>query len=450
MQVFNRYVSGRSLTLFVIETSLVTVAFFVALHASSPTPTIVEVIWRLVLMAGIYELCLYYSGLYDFSAAQSTQHIAISILQAAGLASIALGLVAAAMPAGLISAQSYVVALSALIIAIAATRFAVRSLSVDSPFDQNVLILGTGTMARHIARVVKTQREFPYRVVGFVHDSEDGGDALGTISELTDLVRAHDVRLIIVTGSERRGKLPVQQLLHAKLCGVRIEDAATSYERLTGKILIDELKPSWLIFSDGFCPPRLTRSLKRMMDLLLASIGLILAAPILVLTWMAIRLESPGPALFRQERVGQHGEPFVLLKFRSMRTDAEKGTPIWASATDDRVTRVGRFIRQTRIDELPQLWNVLRGEMSFVGPRPERPYFVEQLTEKIPFYGERHSVKPGVTGWAQVRYRYGASVEDATEKLRYDLYYIKHLSLCFDLSILLDTVKVIVARKGAH
>ncbi|MEQ1728973.1 MAG: exopolysaccharide biosynthesis polyprenyl glycosylphosphotransferase, partial [Vicinamibacterales bacterium] len=217
----------------------------------------------------------------------------------------------------------------------------------------------------------------------------------------------------------------------------------------TGKILIDEIKPSWLIFSDGFRASRTTRAAKRVVDLLLAAFGLLLAAPLIALTALAVRLESPGAVLYRQERVGENGRVFTLCKFRSMRTDAESGTPVWATDRDDRVTRIGRFIRLTRLDELPQLWNVLRGDMSFVGPRPERPFFVEQLAAVIPFYMERHAVKPGVTGWAQVKYRYGSSVEDAMEKLRYDLYYIKHLSIVFDLTIVVDTVKVIVSAKGA-
>jgi len=223
----------------------------------------------------------------------------------------------------------------------------------------------------------------------------------------------------------------------------------SSYERITGKILLDDLKPSWFIFSDGFRAARGTRIVKRAVDVILASIGLLCAAPLMLLTAMAIRLDSPGPVLYCQDRVGENGREFTLCKFRSMRADAERGTPVWAKDKDDRVTRVGRFIRLTRLDELPQLWNVLRGDMSFVGPRPERRYFVEQLAAVIPFYRERHVVKPGVTGWAQVRYRYGSSVEDAREKLQYDLYYIKHLSIVFDLTIVADTVKVILSRRGA-
>jgi exopolysaccharide biosynthesis polyprenyl glycosylphosphotransferase len=219
---------------------------------------------------------------------------------------------------------------------------------------------------------------------------------------------------------------------------------------MTGKIFVDDLRPSWLIFSDGFCASRVTRFVKRLFDLAGALAGLVVAAPIMLLTAIAVRLDSPGPVLYRQERVGEHGRLFTLYKFRSMRIDAEQGTPVWATSHDSRVTRVGRVIRLTRLDELPQLWNVLRGEMSFVGPRPERQFFVQQLAEAIPFYMARHAVRPGVTGWAQVRYRYGASVEDSLEKLRYDLYYIKHLSLVFDLTILVDTIKVMVCRKGAQ
>ena len=264
------------------------------------------------------------------------------------------------------------------------------------------------------------------------------------------VIDAYSISRIVIALADRRGQLPIDDLLRAKLAGVRVEDAATTYERMTGKILVDDLKPSWLIFSDGFGASRATRLVKRLVDFSGALLGTVLCAPVMLLTALAVRLDSPGPVLYRQERVGENGRPFTLFKFRSMRTDAEQGTPVWAKDGDARATRVGRFIRLTRLDELPQFWNVLRGEMSFVGPRPERPFFVQKLAQAIPFYMARHAVKPGVTGWAQVRYRYGASVEDALEKLRYDLYYMKHLSIVFDLMILLDTVKVMVCRKGAQ
>jgi sugar transferase (PEP-CTERM system associated) len=316
-------------------------------------------------------------------------------------------------------------------------------------------VVGTGSLARIVAQQIRQQHDFAYRVVGFIEDPDTRADAitvapvLGTAAELPRIVDALHVNRIVVSLADRRGRLPMNELLQAKLTGVRVEDAATTYERITGKILVDDLRPSWLIFSDGFQASRVTRVVKRAFDLVLAVVGFVPAAPLMLATAIAVRLDSPGPALYCQERVGENGRIFTLCKFRSMRIDAERGTPVWAKDRDDRVTRVGRFIRLTRLDELPQLWNVLRGDMSFVGPRPERPFFVEQLAEAIPFYTARHAVKPGVTGWAQVKYRYGASIEDALEKLRYDLYYIKHLSLVFDFTILIDTVKVIMSGKGA-
>jgi sugar transferase (PEP-CTERM system associated) len=276
-------------------------------------------------------------------------------------------------------------------------------------------------------------------------------DVLGTAEDIDRIVATRHVDRIVVGLSDRRGRLPIEQLLRAKMSGVRVEDATTTYERLTGKILLDGLKPSWLIFSDGFRASRITRFVKRMLDLSLSIILAIVSLPFMALTALAIRLDSPGPLLYSQERVGENGAVFKIFKFRSMRRDAElAGKPVWARDNDDRITRTGRFIRTTRLDELPQLWNVVRGDMSFVGPRPERPYFVRQLAEAIPFYIERHVVKPGLTGWAQVKYRYGSSVEDAIEKLRYDLYYIKHASIALDLSIVFDTVKVILFGHGAR
>jgi sugar transferase (PEP-CTERM system associated) len=327
-------------------------------------------------------------------------------------------------------------------------------LARDPHLEERVLILGTGLRARWLAQHIWSQHEFAYRIVGFVDElpaamPSDDPLVIGSRADLSRIVQQQRIDRIVVSLSDRRGSLPVDELLQAKLSGVRVEDAATMYERITGKILIDDIKPSWLIFSDGFRASRITRAIKRGFDIVVAGLGLLLAAPLMALTALAVRLDSRGPILYCQERVGKDGRPFTLCKFRSMVANAEQGTPIWAKDQDDRVTRVGRFIRLTRLDELPQLWNVLRGDMSCVGPRPERPFFVQQLTAEIPFYNTRHVVRPGVTGWAQVKYRYGSSVEDAAEKLRYDLYYIKHQSLIFDLTILLDTVKVVLFRQGA-
>jgi sugar transferase (PEP-CTERM system associated) len=255
---------------------------------------------------------------------------------------------------------------------------------------------------------------------------------------------------VVVSLSDARGKLPMEKLLEMKLNGVSFDHLASVYEEYTGKIAVENLRPSWLIFSSGFRKSAIVGSLKRAIDFVAAAVGLILAAPLMLLVGAAIRLASPGPALYHQERVGRDGQLFTVHKFRSMRLDAEAATgAVWASADDPRITPLGRMLRRTRLDELPQLWNVLRGDMSFVGPRPERPEFVRQLTEQIPYYGQRHIVRPGLTGWAQVRYTYGASVEDAMMKLQYDLYYIKNLSLALDLFILFSTIKTVLLRRGA-
>jgi exopolysaccharide biosynthesis polyprenyl glycosylphosphotransferase len=241
----------------------------------------------------------------------------------------------------------------------------------------------------------------------------------------------------------------MEKLLEMKLAGVTFDHLASVYEEYIGKIAVENLRPSWLIFSSGFRKTRLLLVVKRVVDIAVAFIGLTLALPILGLLAVAVKLSSPGPVLYRQARVGQHGRIFHVYKLRSMRADAEAGTgAVWARRNDDRVTPIGRWMRRTRLDEIPQLWNVLLGNMSFVGPRPERPEFVRLLTERIPFYTQRHVVKPGLTGWAQVRYTYGASVEDTIEKLQYDLYYIKNLSIPFDLFIIFSTVKTVIRGAG--
>jgi sugar transferase (PEP-CTERM system associated) len=273
---------------------------------------------------------------------------------------------------------------------------------------------------------------------------------IGDYSHLFPIVKKEQVTKVIVALPDRRGKFPTSALLKCKLEGVEIEDGVSFYEQMNGKILVNHLKPGWLIFSDGFKRQGKVFT-KRLTDILLSGMGLLLASPVVLFTALLIKLESPGPIFFRQKRVGQDGRIFTLLKFRSMRVGAEKETgPIWAQVSDSRTTRIGSWIRKGRIDEIPQMINVLRGEMSFVGPRPERPYFVARLRKQIPYYTLRYTVKPGITGWAQVRYSYGASVKDALEKLQYDLYYIKNMSFLFDVTIVVETIKTVLIGKGAR
>jgi sugar transferase (PEP-CTERM system associated) len=455
MQLFNRYVSPRGLTVFGCEILLIFGSVAIAARAHGTGTAVPGDLWKIALVTGLCQVCFYYNDLYDLTVVHSSRELLIRLLQAAGAASILIALLYLVVPSLAIGDGIFVSSLVIFLVAIVAWRLLFNRLAYASQLEERVLIVGSGPTARMVARQINSQHDFGYRVVGFIDDQPDGHGllnpaAIGAPEEIPRIVEDQDVDRIVVALSDRRGRLPIAELLQAKLSGTYVEDATTLYERLTGKILIDDLKPSWLIFSDGFVISRWTRFVKRLFDLLLASVGFVLAAPFTLLTALAVYLDSEGPILYCQERVGEHGRLFTVYKFRSMRVDAEKsGTPVWAQAGDDRVTRVGRVIRLTRLDELPQLWNVLRGDMSFVGPRPERPYFVEQLSREIPFYQQRHAVKPGVTGWAQIKYQYGSSVEDAMEKLRYDLYYIKHLSVAFDLSIVFDTVKVILFGKGA-
>jgi sugar transferase (PEP-CTERM system associated) len=455
MQLFNRNVSGRGLTVFGFELVLISGSMVLAanLHESSEATSAIA--WKIALVTALCQLCFYYNDLYDLTVVQSSREVIIRLLQATGAAAIVLAVAGVIVPSLILDPSTFLTALGVFVIAVATWRVAFNYFAHDPHLEERVVVVGTGRAAQLVARQIGGQHDFAYRLVGFVDDDEGvelvrHHEVLGKAADLGAIIAEHQVDRIIVGLSDRRGRLPIQELLQAKLSGVRVEDATTTYERLTGKILIDDLKPSWLIFSDGFRASRLTRVLKRMLDLSLSMIGFVLAAPLMAITALAIRLDSPGPVLYSQERVGENGRIFTVYKFRSMRNDAERGgQAIWARDQDDRITRVGRVIRATRLDELPQLWNVMRGDMSFVGPRPERPFFVEQLAREIPFYVQRHSVKPGVTGWAQVKYRYGSSIEDAMEKLRYDLYYIKHMSVIFDLTIVLDTVKVVLFGKGA-
>jgi sugar transferase (PEP-CTERM system associated) len=457
MQLFNRYVSTRSLTVFAGELLLIfgSVAFAAAVQN---TPDLASNLWKIALVTLICQLCLYYNDFYDLTLVHSSRELIVRLLQAAGAASIVLAALYFMSPDLMIGNGIFVSALFVFLVAILGWRLIFNSVTGSLKLDEErVLFVGTGETARKVARQILDQHEFAYRVIGFIDDDASRiGERIvnpaivGTPADMDRLIATHHIDRIVVGLSDRRGKLPVEELLRAKMAGIRVEDATTTYERVTGKILIDDLRPSWLIFSDGFRVSRVTRMMKRSIDLMLSLLLAVVTLPLMLLTALLILLEDGGPVLYRQERVGENGRTFVLSKFRSMRKDAEKGgTPIWARDGDDRITRVGRFIRKTRLDELPQLWNVVRGDMSFVGPRPERPFFVEELSKDIPFYQQRLAVKPGLTGWAQVKYRYGSSREDAMEKLRYDLYYIKHLSIALDLSIVFDTVKVILFGKGA-
>jgi sugar transferase (PEP-CTERM system associated) len=325
-------------------------------------------------------------------------------------------------------------------------------------FKRRVLIFGAGEKAASLLDLPHRADLRGFKLVGLVHPegtplAVDQKWLINGSVGLLELVRRHEVDEIVVAVDDRRNGLPVQELLDCKLRGTAITDALSFYERETGRVNVDLLYPSWMIFSDGFIRNRLQLVTQRTFDVIASVVLLLLTWPVMLVTALLIFAESGGrhPILYRQTRVGYEGRVFEVLKFRSMRPDAEQdGRAVWAKENDERVTGIGAVIRKYRIDELPQIFNVLRGDMSFVGPRPERPTFVAELSRKIPFYRERHSVKPGITGWAQLCYRYGSTDEDAIEKLQYDLYYVKNRSFLFDLMILLQTAEVVLWRQGAR
>jgi len=388
------------------------------------------------------------------TGAQTTARIVLSLLLAVPVAWAIFTFIPRADPWN----QTLSVAVPVAFVGFIAIRGIVAQSGVGSNGSRRTMILGTGAEAAAVEQSIG-QLGSAVRLLGFFPAKKaetahvvPGNRILADGVDLVDAVRRHNVEEIIVAVRERRGGvLPLRELLDCKLMGVRVLDLSSYYERAVGQLRLDSLHASWLIFGDGFRQGLVRAFVKRVFDIVAASVLLVLAAPVILLTAVLIIVESGFPILYRQERVGQGGRLFNVIKFRSMRHDAEiDGKPRWAQKNDDRVTRTGRMIRKLRIDELPQLINVLRGDMSLVGPRPERPYFVDQLAREIPYYAVRHSVKPGVTGWAQVRYHYSASLDDAVQKLQYDLFYVKNHTLFLDVVILFETVGVVLTGAGSH
>jgi sugar transferase (PEP-CTERM system associated) len=348
-------------------------------------------------------------------------------------------------------------ALALLTAAIAGWRVACDWLVQRIGPRERLLLIGASDGSGSLARELFNRRlQFGIEIVGVI-DPEDrrvgqqvfNTAVIGQTDNIADIVRERRVDRVVVNLADARGRLPVDTLLDLRLKGITVDHLASVYERYTGKIALENLRPSWLIFSPGFRQTRALFAAKRALDITIGAIGLMLAAPLMILVAAAVKLTSPGPVFYSQRRVGKNGRVFIIRKFRSMRVDAEaESGAVWASAHDRRVTAVGRLLRTMRLDELPQLWNVLMDDMSMVGPRPERPEFVGDLTREIQFYAQRHVVKPGLTGWAQISYPYGSSVADAQQKLQYDLYYLKHMSLALDMFILAATLKTVVARTG--
>jgi sugar transferase (PEP-CTERM system associated) len=456
--------TGRSVALIAFETVLIVSAVAMAAYVRLGEST-----WEVMrheggftkalLIAGVAQVCLYYAELYDLRVVADRRELFVRIIQALGVASFILAAIYFWFPDLIMGRGIFMIAAFLVFALVVGWRVAFEWLSRQVGPRERLLLVGTSPAAVALAReMYELRQELGVEIVGFV-DSDPAmvGEpiinpgVIGTIEDIPSIVRARAVDRVVVSLADARGKLPMDKLLEMKLDGVAFAHLASVYEDYTGKIAVENLRPSWVIFSEGFRKSRILTRIKRLVDVIIAAGGLLIALPLMAVIAVAVRLTSPGPALYLQRRVGQHGRVFTVRKFRSMRQDAEALTgPVWASKHGDpRVTFIGRFLRRSRLDELPQLWNVLVGDMSFVGPRPERPEFVAELTRQIPFYPQRHIIRPGLTGWAQVRYTYGASTEDALQKLQYDLFYIKNLSIALDLFIVIDTIKTVILRKGA-
>lgn len=414
---------------------------------------------RVLVIVVVCQICMYFAELYDYKVSQSRREFTIRLLKSLGFACLALGVLYLFLPAFSIGQANFVLAMPPAMVALFAWREIYTKLIRSEAFVEKVMILGSSETARKILEEVVEAKDTGYEILAVATEEPHEGNVFGnpvsvpvafSIDEFQERIGSIPADRIVVAMGDRRGRLPFETLLNCRFLGIQVEEAATFYEKLTGKILLDDVRPSWFIFSEGFRKNRLTLALKRFSDIVFSGVILIVASPLILLIALAIKLDSRGPIIYKQDRVGEGWKEYTIYKFRSMVENAESCGAAWAQDHDPRVTRVGRFLRKYRLDELPQLYNVLKSDMSLVGPRPERKCFVKELAREIPYYPQRLFVKPGVTGWAQIKYHYGASKDETKEKLQYDLYYIKHMSFLFDLSILFDTVRVILSGAGAR
>ena len=458
----NHYISVRQAGFFLSEGALIFGSIFLSglIHSSYlyGVPVFSALFINIFLVTIVCQICLYFNNLYKNSMAWTRGgRLAIRILKSVALASGIIFVFYQIYPPVQLPWQVCLIALVVLPFWLPLWRILFGRF-ITRVFNSKVLIIGTGNLGKSLGREMLKKVEARYELEGFIdRDPQRIGtpvvnpQVIGDYQSLPEVIARRGIDHVVVALDDQRGQVPLDVLLAIRLRGIPVEDGISFYERITGKIAIERLKPSWLIFGSGFQKGWRILALKRAEDLILTAAGLMFLSPLFLVLAVLIRLNSPGPVFYRQERVGEGGKTFTLYKFRSMYLDAESHSgPIWAEDDDSRVTSIGRVMRMFRLDELPQMLNVIKGEMSFVGPRPERSSFVQKLREEIPYYDSRFSVRPGITGWAQVQYQYGGSTEQAREKLRYEIYYIKNMSLILDLIILMKTVKVVLSHKGAR
>ena len=462
IRIFKHYIPTSLLVLGILEIGLIFASVEAAVHlrflqAQIDIGPIAERLPSLLAFTAVVFVVMLALGLYQVDTARDLRMTLLRLVSCLTISALLLAVVFYAVPALAFWRSVVALAIIVVLVVIMTSRTAFAHVADMNRFKRQILVYGAGRQAKRLRDFHRSEKGKRFAIVGFIENETsealiDGALPQSRIRNLADFARERTADEIVVALDERRGAFPVHDLLACKVKGMTVTDLASFFERERGYVDLATLQPSWLIFSDGFVGGKIyEKAAKRIFDVLVSLIVLVVCMPILIMTAIIIKLTSKGPVLYRQERTGLHDRSFNLLKFRSMRVDAEKETgPQWASQNDPRVTPIGRFIRHARIDEIPQIFNVLKGDMSFVGPRPERPYFVEQLSEKIPYYRERHNIKPGITGWAQLNFPYGASMDDARRKLEYDLYYIKNYSLFLDFLILLQTARVVLFQDGVR
>jgi sugar transferase (PEP-CTERM system associated) len=456
IRLFNVYYPVRTLILLIGEALIVWTSFLLAAVVELREDSYLVLNYeggyiKLFVVTGVVLLCSHWFDLYDTARLNAKGELYFRLLMVPGLLAFVLAGISYVRPDFLLGGGSSALGLLILTFALFGWRLGYGWLVQLPILVERAYVLGTGERAQRVVQGLRQNPEIGVEIASWTGKLEGAVTRDSVAAHLMEVVKKQKVHRVIVAMPDRRGTIPMQELLELRMQGVKIEEATSWLEKISGKIEVDSLYPSWLVFSEGFRRSTAFIVIRRLLSITISLIGLILAAPLLPLIMLAIRLDSRGPVFYTQTRVGKAGRVFKVVKFRTMRQDAEAVSgPKWAGESDPRVTRVGKFLRSSRLDEIPQLWCVLKGDMAFVGPRPERPEFIEWLSKEIPYYGVRHMVRPGVTGWAQVKYKYGSTIEDSREKLQYDLYYIKNASIGFDLLIMFLTVKTVLLRRGAQ
>lgn len=455
IRLFNVYYPVRTLILLAGEALVVWTSFLLGTLVVARHDgwfLLGEQYWycKLLAVTTLVLVCSHWFDLYEPAPARAESELYFRLLQVSGLVALTMAAVSYFFPGALIGNGSSLMGLVILTLSLLVWRRAYGWLAQQSYLRERVYVLGAGERALRLVRALRQQADLGFEVIGWTGNVEGEVTRQSVASHLIELAREKRVHRVIVAMPDRRGMIPMPELLELRLHGIKVEEATSWLEKISGKIEVEQLYPSWLIFQQGFRSNTLAMLMSRLLSVLVSFVSLVLVLPVIPFVLLAIKLDSRGPVLYKQQRVGRGGTTFYCYKFRTMRQDAEADTgPTWAGDEDPRITQVGRFLRRTRLDEIPQLWCVLKGDMAFVGPRPERPEFTEWLSNEIPFYGVRHVVRPGITGWAQVRYKYGNTAEDAKQKLQYDLFYIKNASLGLDLLIMFQTIKIVMLGRGA-